>query len=290
MKSLSRCLAITWLLAVAAAWAASADFVVIVPVANMFRGPDNNTDVVSQAVYGTNVALLGEKGEWKNVHTPDEYTGWIHVSALRPLPAGRTYAASGSIAEVWNRAANVYRETNVTAHAPLLSLPFETRLEIVSTTAAGGDRWLKIRLPDENTAWIQSGDVLLDPKPLSIADTIELAKRFLGVTYTWGGTSSFGYDCSGFVQMLIRHRGRIMPRDADLQAAWDGLTAIPLDQLQPGDLLYFGRSPERITHTGMYIGDGRFINDTTYQHPMVQIGDLNDEHWTKLLVAARRLK
>jgi SH3-like domain-containing protein len=290
MKLLRRFLAVTWLLAVAAAWAAAADFVVIVPVANMFRGPDNNTDVVSQAIYGTNISLIDEKGEWKHVRTPDEYTGWIHASALRPLPAGRAYAVSGSIAEVWNRAANVYRETNVTAHAPLLTLPFETHLEVVSTTTAGGDRWLKIRLPDENTAWIQSGDVLVDPKPLSIADTIELARRFLGVTYTWGGTSSFGYDCSGFMQMLVRHRGRIMPRDADLQAAWDGLTAVPRDQLQPGDLLYFGRSPERITHTGMYIGDGKFINDTTYQHPMVQIGDLNDEHWSKALVAARRLK
>jgi SH3-like domain-containing protein len=287
MKSLCRCFAITVLLAALAAWAASADFVVIVPVANMFRGPDNNTDVVSQAIYGTNISLIDEKGEWKHVRTPDEYTGWIQVSALRPLPPGRAYAASGSIAEVWNRAANVYRETNVTAHAPLLTLPFETHLEVVSTTTTG---WLKIRLPDENTAWIQSGDVLLDPKPLSIADTIELAKRFLGVTYTWGGTSSFGYDCSGFMQMLVRHRGRIMPRDADLQAAWDGLTAVPRDQLQPGDLLYFGRSPERITHTGMYIGDGKFINDTTYQHPMVQIGDLNEEHWSKALVAARRLK
>ncbi len=60
--------------------------------------------------------------------------------------------------------------------------------------------------------------------------------------------------------------------------------------LQPGDLLYFGGSPTKITHTGMYIGGGQFIDATAYQHPIVQINNLGDEHWTKLLVAARRIK
>lgn len=285
-----RCLAIVLFLTVAAAGAVAADFVVIVPVANMFRGPSTDTDVVSQAIYGTNVSLIGENEGWKNVRTPDDYTGWIQSSALRPLPQNRAYASSGSIAEVYNRSANIYRETNVTKHAPLLTLPFETRLEVAPADAGGGSNWVKVRLADEKTGWVQSGDILLDPKPLSIADTIELAKRFLGVTYTWGGTSSFGYDCSGFTQMLIRQRGKIMPRDADKQAAWSGLSAVEREQLQPGDLLFFGRSPDRITHTGMYIGDGKFIHDSTYQRPMVQIGDLSDEHWTKSLVAARRLK
>ncbi len=172
MKSLCRCFAITVLLAAAAAWAASADFVVIVPVANMFRGPDSNTDVVSQAIYGTNISLIDEKGEWKHVRTPDEYTGWIQVSALRPLPPGRAYAASGSIAEVWNRAANVYRETNVTAHAPLLTLPFETHLEVVSTTTraaiAGSRSACPMKTPHgfraETCCWIRS----LCPSPIRL--------------------------------------------------------------------------------------------------------------------------
>jgi cell wall-associated NlpC family hydrolase len=62
------------------------------------------------------------------------------------------------------------------------------------------------------------------------------------------------------------------------------------NKLRPGDLLYFGRSPEKITHTGMYIGHGQFINATTYQHPVVQISRLKEPRWTKLLVAARRLR
>lgn len=81
-----------------------------------------------------------------------------------------------------------------------------------------------------------------------------------------------------------------MPRDADQQAAWSGMTAIERTDLQPGDLLFFGSSAKDITHTGMYIGDGQFIHDTTHEHPVIQISKLDDEPWTNLLVACRRVK
>jgi cell wall-associated NlpC family hydrolase len=132
--------------------------------------------------------------------------------------------------------------------------------------------------------------VVPDPKPLTIPESIELAKRFLGFPYLWGGRSSFGFDCSGFTQMLVRARGINMPRDADQQAAWTGVVAIDRKDLQPGDLLFFGSSAKEITHTGMFIGDGQFIHDTTNGHPVVQISRLDDDPWTKLLVATRRVK
>ena len=129
------------------------------------------------------------------------------------------------------------------------------------------------------------------PRKLSIAETLELSKRFLGLPYTWGGTSSFGYDCSGFSQMLGRRRGLNMPRDAQPQADWDGAVPVArVQDLQAGDLLYFGASAKKITHTGIYLGAGQFINATTHETPMVRIDNLNDAYWTKLLVAMRRLK
>jgi cell wall-associated NlpC family hydrolase len=152
------------------------------------------------------------------------------------------------------------------------------------------DGWLQVRLPDKSSAWVQSGDVVADPKPLSIPESIELAKRFLGIPYLWGGSSSFGYDCSGFTQMLMRSRGINMPRDADKQAAWTGVIPVDRKALQPGDLLFFGSSAKAITHTGMYIGNGQFIHDSTKGHPVVQIGRLDDQPWTQLLVASRRMK
>ena len=71
---------------------------------------------------------------------------------------------------------------------------------------------------------------------------LALSKTFLGLPYTWGGTSSYGYDCSGFTQMLERRRGVIMPRDAQPQADWSGVVPVERKDLQPGDLLYFGSS------------------------------------------------
>jgi cell wall-associated NlpC family hydrolase len=150
--------------------------------------------------------------------------------------------------------------------------------------------WLQVRLPDKRSAWIQSNDVVTDPKPLSIPESIELAKRFLGIPYLWGGTSSFGFDCSGFTQMLLRARGFNMPRDADKQAEWTGVVAVDRKNLEPGDLLFFGSSTRKIDHTGMYIGDGQFIQDTTEGHPVVQISHVDEEPWTHLLVASRRVK
>ncbi len=265
--------------------------VVIKPVANMYSAPTEDADVVSQAICGVSVVVDEEKGEWVKVRTPDDYPGWMPLASLRRYkPGEHNYAASGSIAQVTSLFADLYREDSVTKHQPVLVLPFEARLEVVPGPDSNGDRWIQVRLPDERTAWIQRGDIDSDPKPLSVADTIELAKRFLGLTYLWGGTSSFGFDCSGFTQMLVRRRGIVMPRDADLQAAWQGVMPVQRDQLQAGDLLFFGGSPQHITHTGMYIGNGEFINDTTHDHPGVQICRLADPYWTKLLVACRRLK
>jgi cell wall-associated NlpC family hydrolase len=92
------------------------------------------------------------------------------------------------------------------------------------------------------------------------------------------------------MQMLCRRRGVIIPRDAAPQAAWDGAAPVTKDELRPGDLLYFGSSAGKITHTGMYIGEGQFIHATTHEHPVVQISRVDDPHWTRLLVAARRVK
>ena len=181
--------------------------VIVKPVANMYSRPSEEADVVSQAICGNNVAILEEQAGWAHVRTADEYTGWTPVSSLRTFGSGeRPYASSGRIAQVTSLFANLYREPEVTKHQPLLTAPFETKLEVISEQGAAG-RWLEVRLPDNRPAFVQSGDVVLDARPMSIRDTIEFSKRFLGLPYFWGGTSTFGFDCSGFMQMLCRRRG-----------------------------------------------------------------------------------
>jgi gamma-D-glutamyl-L-lysine dipeptidyl-peptidase len=291
-------IALLSVLAVPFVWAKNIE-VVVVPVANMYSAPSDKSDVVSQAIYGSNVILLVSRGEWSRIQTSDRYKGWISSHYLRIVLKGDGYATSGPTVQVESLFASLYNEPDVTRHKPVLTIPFESRLEVVPEKPqdAGQDAkkgshegWLQVRLPDMRSAWVQAGDVVSDQKVLTIPESIELAKRFMGLPYLWGGRSSFGYDCSGFTQMLVRARGINMPRDADQQAAWAGVNPVERKDLQPGDLLFFGRSTKDITHTGMYIGDGQFIHDTTHGHPVVQIGRLDDEPWTHLLVACRRVK
>lgn len=264
--------------------------VVLKPVANMHSKAAADADVVSQAIYGSNVALLEERDGWARIRTADDYTGWMRGEELRKLgPGERAYGSGERVAQVESLFANLYREPDVTKHAPLLTVPYETRLEVIAEQE-GEARWIHVRLPDDRPAWVQRGDVTFAAQRISIAETIALSKRFLGLPYFWGGVSTFGYDCSGFTQMLCRRRGTLLPRDASVQAAWSGMLAIERHNLKPGDLVYFGKSANKITHTGMYIGNGEFVNATAWQHPVVQISRLEDSHWANLFVAARRLK
>jgi len=267
----------------------NADLVVSRPVANMYKSATADSEVTSQVLYGTGVRSLEKQGDWIRIRTADDYSGWIASGDVNATN-GSSRVSGGKLVQVTALSANVYREPDVTEHAPVLRLPWESILEAAPDAPKDDARWLKVRLVDGQAAWVQRGDVGETGAPLSIEAMLRVARRFLGTTYTWGGTSSFGFDCSGFTQMLVRQRGIEMPRDADLQAGWSGVITVDRKDLQPGDLLFFGSNPSRITHTGMYLGQGEFIHDTTHDHPGVQISRIDDMPWTKLLVETRRVK
>lgn len=263
--------------------------VVVVPVLDMFSKPGGEADVVSQARYAMTVKVDHIEGEWTRIRTMhDDYPGWVRRGALRLLAEGEQYAGTGRTVFVDNLRAHLYPEPSVTRRAPVLTVPYETVLEVLEEPEKDNRRWIRVRLPDGRDAWIQRGDVTFDPQPLPLGALLELAKRFLGLPYTWGGTASFGFDCSGFTQMLVRRGGVLMPRDAQPQADWDGMLRIAREELQPGDLLFFGPDDRKINHTGFYLGAGEFIHSTTNTKPVLQISRLEDEPWTKTLTACRR--
>jgi cell wall-associated NlpC family hydrolase len=84
---------------------------------------------------------------------------------------------------------------------------------------------------------------------------VAYASNFLGVPYVWGGTSPSGFDCSGLVQYVYAHFGIDLPRTSQEQQTVG--TSVSRDELQPGDLVFFG-SPAY--HVGIYVGGGQFIN------------------------------
>jgi gamma-D-glutamyl-L-lysine dipeptidyl-peptidase len=265
--------------------------VVVSAVENMYTVPDANKEVTSQAYIGQVVAVLEAKEPFARIETPDQYKGWIQKSALVEYPDGATprYATRGKVAAIVALVANVYREADVTTARPKTQAPLGARLEVALASAPDG--WLIVRLPDGDEGFIQAGDVRVgeaaEPLPVDPADALlRTARRMLGVPYLWGGMTPLGLDCSGFVSLVYRVHGTILPRDTDLQ--FDDPKARPVEKgaLQPGDLLFFGRT--KITHVGLYLGDGRFINATTYQTPVVREDRLDDPHWVALYKGARR--
>lgn len=77
--------------------------------------------------------------------------------------------------------------------------------------------------------------------------------------YLWGGTVAPDYDCSGLMQAAFASVGIWLPRDAYQQEAFT--QAIELDDLLPGDLIFFG-TPAKATHVGLYLGDDRYIHSS----------------------------
>jgi len=106
------------------------------------------------------------------------------------------------------------------------------------------------------------------PSPPSSAPAmaVEVARRYLGVPYVFGGTNpAVGLDCSGLVQLVYHQTGLQLPRTAQLQ--YNATRRISDDELQPGDLVFFARTyadpSDWVTHVGIYAGGGQQINAPT---------------------------
>src|SRR6476469_4350090 len=112
--------------------------VVVVPVANMYSKPSDKSDVVSQTIYGSNVTLLQARGEWSRIQTADKYKGWTPSRYVRIVLTGDGYATAGPTVQVQSIFANVYSEPDVTKHKPVITVPFETKLEVAPVGVDSG--------------------------------------------------------------------------------------------------------------------------------------------------------
>lgn len=84
-------------------------------------------------------------------------------------------------------------------------------------------------------------------------DIVETALQYLGTPYVWGGTSPWGFDCSGLMQYVYAQHGIYLSRTTYTQI-YDGVQ-VSASNLQPGDLIF-----PNADHVGMYIGNGQMIH------------------------------
>ena len=109
------------------------------------------------------------------------------------------------------------------------------------------------------------------------------AKQFNGNPYVHGGTSlTKGADCSGFVQSVFKHFGISLPRTAKAQSQVG--KKVDWNDLQPGDLIFYGNHSTTVSHVALYIGNGKIIHAQT---PSLGIGISTYKIMTR--VVARRV-
>ena len=109
---------------------------------------------------------------------------------------------------------------------------------------------------------------------------LETAYTKLGSPYVWGATGPNSFDCSGFTSWVYRQHGISLSRTAQAQS--QGGKAVDRADLQPGDLVFFGSSTSRITHVGIYVGNGQMVH-SPQTGDVVKVSSLNRNY-----VCARR--
>ena len=217
---------------------------VSVAFTDMRPKPDRNTGIDTQLLCGDQVTVFEKDGDWLWARNDDDgYVGWIEASAVTDqvstathrVCVPRTFLYPGSDLKL--------------PHHGIRSLG--TRLAIVAEHENRGTRYLET----------ETGDCVFAkhvcPITHRVADYVTVAETLLGTPYLWGGSTAFGLDCSGLVQLSMKMAGKNVLRDSDMQAATVGNPLIPdgcLASLKRGDLVFWHG------HVGICQGGGMLLH------------------------------
>ena len=111
----------------------------------------------------------------------------------------------------------------------------------------------------------------------------------VGTPYRYGGnTPEGGFDCSGLVAYVFREAtGLQLPRSTREQIAYPA-RSIGRDDLRPGDLVFFNPRGGRVSHIGIYVGEGRFVHAPS-SGGTVRLDELDSDYWRRAFVSGKRL-
>lgn len=260
---------------------------------------DYSSEMQTQALMGTPIKILEKEG-WLHIQTPDLYLGWIHNHGVVRMNEQELHA--------WNQAEKIF----VTEHYAWVYEKPDVKSQHVSDVVAGCrmkdlgtvGKYYKVGYPDGRVGYLlkengQPEKIWRKNLKQDAESIIATAKTLLGVPYLWAGMSSKGVDCSGFVRTVLYLHDIIIPRDASQQCYKGEHIEIASDfsNLQPGDLVFFGRKAtpiqkEKVSHVAIYMGNKRFIHSMGDVH--ISSFDPTDELYDaynlgRLMYAARVL-
>ena len=238
--------------------------------------PDYESPLETQELMGTVVEIVGEKSYWREVVTPQPYRAWCTDQGLVEMNQEELEAYLAAPKVMFMQLyGHIYAGPSFKS-ATLCDL---VGGDIMRYAGRKG-RWTKVMLPSGKTGYVPSKELKKHKGFMSIAmgegnsetispETTEAiiaeAEKLVGVPYLWGGMSAKGVDCSGLVRISHIMNDILLPRNASQQIKCGD--RVELDQLQRGDLVFFGtpatgEKPMRVTHVGIYLGDGRIIHSS----------------------------
>lgn len=250
--------------------------------------PGDGAERVTQAHLGTAVRVVEHARDWSGVLIPaqGDYHGWIRTSHLVPAVKAGAFAAARQLAAVRVARTAVYSGTHIESPT-VMQATLGARFAALGRTAG----FVHVALPDGSTGYVREEAVAVYdrdgmPPRRRVQDIIDTAKQLVGTPYLWGGMSTDGVDCSGFVHTVFYVNGVALPRDASDQ--YKVGTSVGRPGLIPGDLVFYSTYAAGASHVGIYIGNSKVIQSGSKTKGVAVI-DLDDPNYGPKYIGARRV-
>jgi cell wall-associated NlpC family hydrolase len=242
--------------------------------------------------------------------------------AWRSLQIGQRLRAPGATASqserIATKRAKITRDSVIVRRGPSTDSARVTQVNQgrVATIVDRENGWYKLRFDGGSSGWVR-GDLLSPVSAAAVASArpaqtpraerivreaprrvaaktegssglklLDTANRYRGVRYRFGGTTSRGFDCSGFVSHVFRTHGIRLPRTSQEQATVG--QPVAKNELRKGDLVFFRTRGSRISHVGIYIDGGNFIHSSS-GGGKVEVDSLTSGYYARRFAGARRV-